>query len=150
MRVLFLNLALILAGMWTAVDCCAEGVATPQAASGPGNDTLPCTVDSLYPCLFTSLSSQTTSASNTGWQGIDFDPQPKSDRELNAGWQTPTQYASNRDVNFSLDSMGAGINTSMGRLAFSMTLDNNYHGALYNYQDLLEPFQLSFRYGLAW
>ena len=153
MRVFLSNLTLILGGMGAAVGCHADGVSEAQAATGPGNETILCAVTLLYPCLPTPPtppSSQTTAAYNTGRQGIKFDPQPNSDRDAIIGRLTLYPHASDRDINFKVDSMGAGLDTSIGRLAFSMTLDNYYQGALYNNQDLWEPFKLSFKYGFSW
>jgi hypothetical protein len=151
MRVLLLNLTLIIIGVGAAAGCRADDLATLQTAFGKRSDSILCASYWVYPCQSTLLPTpHIASMYGTKWQRMNFDPQLNIGDDVNATWQMLTPRASDRDMTFRVDSMGAGLDTSMGRLAFNLTLDKYYHGGLYNNQDLFQPFQLSVNYGFAW
>lgn len=152
MRVLLLNLTLIIIiGAWAAAGCRADDLATLQTAFGKRSDSILCASYWVYPCQTILLPAPHIAAMyDTKWQAMNFDPQLKIGNDVNATGQMLTPHASDRDITFRVDSMGAGLDTSMGRLAFNLTLDKYYHGDLYNNQDLFQPFQLSVNYGFAW
>ena len=135
-RILILNLTLFLFGMGATVGCRAEGNAAPRAVSNSQNGTLIlCSVD-FSPCVSAVLPSQTI-AHNTGRQNsIKVRPPllAPGRHGANAGWQTSHRSESGGNVNFSAVSAGADTDAHTGRLAFNVTLDSYYHGAIYNSQ----------------
>ena len=151
-RALFLNLALFVFGMGAAVACRAEGVAAPQAVSGSQNATLLLCTVVLSHCDSAVLTSQTTTHNAGLRSSIKVRPtQPASGaRDANAVWQTSNKSVSSRNVNFRVASTGADTDANTGRLALNVTLDSNYHGAIYNSQAPFEPMQVSVNYIRAW
>lgn len=151
-RVLIFNLALVVFGMGATVGCQAEGVAAPRAVSSSQNSTFLMCTAVFSRCDSAVLSSQTT-ARNAGWQS-SFNVGPPQlasvARDVNAEWQTSDGSVSRRNVNFSVASTGADTDANTGRLVLNVTLDNFYHGAIYNSQDPFEPMQVSLDYIRAW
>jgi hypothetical protein len=57
---------------------------------------------------------------------------------------------SGRNANFSVASPGVDTDANTGRLALNVTLDSNYHGAIFSSQTPFEPMQVSLNYIRAW
>jgi hypothetical protein len=151
-RILILNLTLLVFGMGATVGCRAEGAAAPRAVSDSQNATLIlCSVD-FSPCVSAVLPSQTTAHNAGERNSIKVRPSLLAPGRYgaNAGWQTSHRSVSGGNVNFSEVSASADTDANKGRLAFNVTLDSYYHGAIYNSQAPFDPMQVSLNYIRPW
>ena len=152
-HVLIIGLTLFLLALGASVECRADGIGktAPRAVSASKNTTLLCALD-FSPCVAAVRSSQAT-AHHAMRQGRNENgPSYLTLRTsgANAGGQTSDRSMSGRDVNFSVASIGAGIDANKGRFAFNMMLDSNYHGAIFNSQAPFEAMRVSLNYIRAW
>ena len=150
-RVLFLNLALVVIGIGATVGCRAEEVAELQVVSEAQKTTLLLCNVVFSHCDPAVLTSQTTTH-NAGRQISKVRPPQlvSGARGVSAGWQTSDSSVSGRNVNFNVASTGADTDDNTGRLALNVTLDNYYHGAIFNDQTPFDPMQVSLNYIRAW